>query len=31
MTPPDKVPHLTRRRIDLFTATYWGAYEAGES
>jgi 5'-methylthioadenosine phosphorylase len=31
MTPPRQVPHHTRRRIDLFTATYWGAYETAES
>jgi 5'-methylthioadenosine phosphorylase len=31
MTPPERVPHHTRRRIDLFTATYWGAYETAES
>jgi 5'-methylthioadenosine phosphorylase len=31
MTPPERVPHLTRRRIDLFTATYWGAYETADS
>jgi 5'-methylthioadenosine phosphorylase len=31
MTPPERVPHLTRRRIDLFTASYWGAYETAES
>jgi 5'-methylthioadenosine phosphorylase len=26
MTPPDKVPTSTRRRIDLFTNPYWGPY-----
>jgi 5'-methylthioadenosine phosphorylase len=29
MTPPHVVPAETRRRTDLFTAPYWGAWEEG--
>ncbi|MFM7674567.1 MAG: S-methyl-5'-thioadenosine phosphorylase [Synechococcus sp.] len=29
MTPPEQVPAETRRKVDLFTAPYWGAFEAG--
>jgi 5'-methylthioadenosine phosphorylase len=29
MTPPEQVPAATRRRTDLFTAPYWGPFEAG--
>ncbi|QPN66374.1 S-methyl-5'-thioadenosine phosphorylase [Synechococcus sp. CBW1006] len=28
MTPADQVPPETRRRVDLFTTPYWGAFEA---
>ena len=33
MTPPEAVPAATRRRTDLFTSPYWGAFdgEAGAS
>ncbi len=27
MTPPEQVPAETRRRLDLFTSPYWGAFE----
>ncbi|MFY8147749.1 MAG: S-methyl-5'-thioadenosine phosphorylase [Prochlorococcaceae cyanobacterium] len=27
MTPAEQVPPETRRRVDLFTAPYWGSYE----
>ncbi|MEO1003675.1 MAG: S-methyl-5'-thioadenosine phosphorylase [Cyanobacteria bacterium J06638_7] len=29
MTPKEQVPLATRRRVDLFTAPYWGALEPG--
>ena len=29
MTPRDQVPLETRRRVDLFTAPYWGSLETG--
>ena len=28
MTPAEVVPAETRRRTDLFTSPYWGAFEA---
>ena len=28
MTPKEAVPEKTRRKLDLFTGPYWGAYEA---
>ena len=28
MTPPDAVPAATRKRLDLFTSTYWGPVSA---
>jgi hypothetical protein len=29
MTPKEAVPADTRRRVDLFTAPYWGALDGG--
>ena len=31
MTPVEAVPAATRQRTELFTAPYWGPYEAVDS
>jgi 5'-methylthioadenosine phosphorylase len=30
MTPKEQVPVETRRRVDLFTAPYWGSVDAAD-
>jgi hypothetical protein len=30
MTPKEKVPAETRRKVDLFTAPYWGSLEEAD-